>query len=99
MAVPDRATLSRGLRPHLADPSVECAQRAFDARGGRYRFPDLPSGPSQPRELQYQQLDLAAVGAAGPQIWEAVLTQRRHASQAHAVEFSRRLRQHFTMVG
>lgn len=61
-------------------------------------LPNLPSGPFQPRELQCQQRDLAVTGAASPQIWEAVLTQVRHASQACAMEFSRRSRQHFTKV-
>jgi hypothetical protein len=80
----DTATfLDRRLAPAPVDPLSEEVLRALVE--GR-DVPD-PSGPFQPRELQCQQKDLAAIGTAGPQNWEAVLAQLRRASQAYAVEF------------
>jgi hypothetical protein len=50
-------------------------------------LPDPPSGPFQPRELRRQREDLAAITAAEPATWEAVLAQMRQASAAYAREF------------
>ena len=50
-------------------------------------LPDPPSGPFQPRELQRQWEDLAAITAAEPATWEAVLAQMRHVSAAYAADF------------
>jgi hypothetical protein len=50
-------------------------------------IPHPPSGPFQPRELQRQREDLAAISTARPEAWESVLAQMRHASEAYAMEF------------
>jgi hypothetical protein len=43
--------------------------------------------PVQPRELQRQQEDLAAISAARPEAWETVLDQMRQASEAYSTDF------------
>ena len=59
-------------------------------------LPDPPSGPFQPRELQRQREDLAAITAAEPATWETVLAQMRQASEAYATEFLAAVESTFT---
>jgi hypothetical protein len=68
------AFLDRQLAPVPEENSLEDL-RALIEHG--IPLPDPPSGPFQPRELQRQREDLAAINAAEPATWEAVLAQMR----------------------
>jgi hypothetical protein len=82
-ALDTAAFLDRQLAPvPEADPLEDL--RALTDYG--IPLPDPPSGPFQPRELQRQREDLAAITAAEPASWEAVMAQMRHASAAYATE-------------
>ena len=52
-----------------------------------FPIPEPPSGPFQPRELQRQREDLAAISAARPEAWETALAQIRQASKTYGMEF------------
>ena len=77
------AFLDRQLDPTPVDPLEDV--RALIDHG--IPVPHPPSGPFQPRELQRQREDLAAISAADPEAWETVLAQMRQASESYAREF------------
>ena len=63
------AVLDRQLAPVPEEDSLEDIRALIDHG---IPPPDPPSGPFQPRELQRQQEDLAAISAARPEAWETV---------------------------
>lgn len=79
------AFLDRQLAPKPEEDPLITAIRALVEEG--ISEPEPPTGPFQPRELQRQQEDLAAISAARPEAWEPVLAQMRQASEAYAREF------------
>jgi hypothetical protein len=78
------AFLDRQLAPVPEEDSLEDIRALIDHG---IPPPDPPSGPFQPRELQPQQEDLAAISAARPEAWETVLDQMRQASEASSTDF------------
>jgi len=76
--------LDRELDPAPVDPLSEETLRAL-VEGGP-AFSD-PSGPFQPRELQRQKEDLAAISIADSKIWGEVVAKMRDASGAYSREF------------
>ncbi len=63
------AFLDRRLDPTVVDPVTAIRALVEDD----VTVPDPPSGPFQPRELQRQEEDLAAISAAPQEAWEAVV--------------------------
>jgi hypothetical protein len=79
------AFLDRQLAPEPEEDPLITAIRALVEEG--ISEPEPPSGPFQPRELQRQREDLAAISAARPEAWEMVLARMRQASEGYAREF------------